>query len=61
MADTTLKRMSVMVPVVIGLDLGTTACKAIALDAEGLVVASAQRQYALATPQPGWAVTAFPF
>jgi len=50
-----------MVPVVIGLDLGTTACKAIALDAEGLVVASAQRQYALATPQPGWAVTAFPF
>ena len=53
--------MSVMVPVVIGLDLGTTACKAIALDAEGLVVASAQRQYALATPQPGWAVTAFPF
>jgi xylulokinase len=40
---------------VIGLDIGTTSAKAIALDADGNVVASATEEYPLSTPQPGWA------
>jgi xylulokinase len=40
---------------VIGLDIGTTSAKAIALDPEGTVVASATEEYPLSTPQPGWA------
>jgi gluconokinase len=39
----------------IGLDLGTTSCKAILLDAEGRVVASASESYPLRVPRPGWA------
>ncbi len=39
---------------VIGLDLGTTNCKAVALDEEGRVVASASSEYTLQLPQPGW-------
>ena len=40
---------------IIGLDIGTTACKAIALDERGQVVASTQEYYGLSVPQPGWA------
>jgi xylulokinase len=40
---------------VIGLDIGTTSAKAIALDADGNVVAGATEEYPLSTPQPGWA------
>jgi gluconokinase len=39
----------------IGLDLGTTRCKAVALDQAGRVVASASADYPLHTPRPGWA------
>ncbi len=39
----------------IGLDLGTTSCKAILLDAEGRVVAAASASYSLRVPRPGWA------
>lgn len=39
---------------IIGLDIGTTACKAIALDDRGQVVASTQEYYALSVPQQGW-------
>jgi xylulokinase len=39
---------------VIGLDIGTTSAKGIALDAEGRVVAGATEEYPLSTPQPGW-------
>ena len=39
----------------IGLDLGTTSCKAILLDAEGRVVAAARESYPLQVPRPGWA------
>ena len=39
----------------IGLDLGTTSCKAILLDAEGRVVAAASESYPLRVPRPGWA------
>ena len=40
---------------VIGLDLGTTACKAVALDSTGRVVATAAANYPLYAPQSGWA------
>ena len=39
----------------IGLDIGTTSAKAIALDGDGNVVATATEEYPLSTPQPGWA------
>jgi xylulokinase len=38
----------------IGLDIGTTAAKGIALDNSGRVVAAATESYPLSTPQPGW-------
>jgi xylulokinase len=41
--------------VCVGLDVGTTGVKAIAVDAGGIVVARAERGYPLATPRPGWA------
>lgn len=39
----------------IGLDLGTTNCKALALTVDGHITASASSSYSLASPQPGWA------
>lgn len=39
----------------IGLDIGTNACKAIAFDLNGQVLAQASREYAILTPYPGWA------
>jgi gluconokinase len=41
--------------VVIGLDLGTTRCKAVALDPDGTVLASGTGDYPLRTPATGWA------
>jgi xylulokinase len=41
-------------PLVIAVDLSTTACKAIAFDAMGEVVASARVPLATSAPQPGW-------
>lgn len=38
----------------IGLDVGTTATKAMLFDLNGRVRASASRPYGLITPQPGW-------
>jgi xylulokinase len=40
--------------VCIGLDVGTTGAKAIAVSADGDVVAAAECGYPLATPRPGW-------
>jgi gluconokinase len=40
---------------VIGLDLGTTRCKAVAVDTAGAVLAVAAGDYALRTPHAGWA------
>jgi xylulokinase len=40
---------------IVGIDVGTTAVKAIAIDADGEVLARAEEPYALSTPQPGWA------
>jgi xylulokinase len=42
------------VTVLVGLDVGTTGVKAIAITPEGEVVASAEEAYPLSTPQPGW-------
>ena len=40
---------------IVGLDVGTTAVKAIAIDADGNVLAREEESYELSTPQPGWA------
>jgi xylulokinase len=39
----------------VGLDVGTSAVKAIAIDESGEVVARAEEPYPLSMPQPGWA------
>jgi xylulokinase len=41
--------------VLVGLDVGTTGVKALAITPEGDVIASADEGYALSTPHPGWA------
>ncbi len=41
--------------IVIGLDVGTSGTKAVAIDASGALVASALVEYPLLTPKPGWA------
>ena len=38
----------------LGLDVGTTGVKAIAITPEGEVLASAEEEYSLSTPRPGW-------
>ncbi|CAA9498236.1 MAG: Xylulose kinase [uncultured Solirubrobacteraceae bacterium] len=43
-----------MSPAVIGLDVGTSATKGIALDSDGTVLARAEVPYPLSTPRPGW-------
>jgi xylulokinase len=43
------------VTVLVGLDVGTTGLKALALSPSGEVVARAEREYPLAVPRPGWA------
>ena len=39
----------------IGLDVGTTAVKALAVDESGAVLARAEAGYPLSVPRPGWA------
>ena len=39
----------------VGLDIGTSGVKALALSADGEVVERAEEEYPLSTPQPGWA------
>jgi xylulokinase len=39
----------------VGLDVGTTGVKALALSPDGAVLARAEETYELSTPQPGWA------
>jgi xylulokinase len=38
----------------VGLDVGTTGVKALAITPEGEVIASAEEHYGLSTPHPGW-------
>lgn len=40
--------------IVIAIDEGTTNCKAVALDAQGEVIAKSSRPLEIATPKPGW-------
>ena len=40
--------------VLVGLDVGTTGVKAVAISPEGRVLATASESYPLATPRPGW-------
>jgi glycerol kinase len=40
--------------VVLALDIGTTSARALVIDASGVVLASAQQEVGLSTPQPGW-------
>ena len=42
-------------PTLVGLDVGTTGVKAIAVSSDGAVLATATRGYLLSTPKPGWA------
>jgi xylulokinase len=39
----------------LGIDVGTTGCKAVAFNQEGTILSSAYREYPLLSPQPGWA------
>jgi xylulokinase len=39
----------------IGLDIGTTGCKAVLFDEDGSLLSSASREYAVDLPHPGWA------
>ena len=41
--------------VLVGLDVGTTGAKAIAISPEGELLATAEEDYSLSTPRPGWA------
>ena len=41
--------------VAVGLDVGTSSVKGLAVSSGGEVVASAERAYGLSTPRPGWA------
>jgi len=38
----------------IGLDVGTSGARAVAIDLEGNVIATASAEYPLSTPRPGW-------
>ena len=40
--------------VLVGLDVGTSAVKGVAIDEEGNVLATASAEYPLSRPQPGW-------
>ncbi len=39
----------------LGIDVGTTACKIMALSTTGAILATAQREYDVIRPRPGWA------
>jgi xylulokinase len=43
------------VTTLVGLDVGTTGIKAVAISPEGEVLATDEESYALSTPHPGWA------
>jgi xylulokinase len=43
------------VSIALGLDVGTSSVKGLAVSEDGEVVAQAEREYPLSTPKPGWA------
>jgi xylulokinase len=42
-------------PTAVGIDVGTSGVKALAIDDQGTIVARAEASYPLSTPRPGWA------
>lgn len=42
-------------PALLGLDVGTTGCKAVLFDVDGALLASASREYPVDIPHPSWA------
>src|ERR671930_2561696 len=42
-------------PIAVGVDVGTTGVKAVAVATDGRVLARSEKEYPLATPRPGWA------
>lgn len=38
----------------LGLDIGTTGCKAVAFNEEGALLSGVYREYSLLHPNPGW-------
>ena len=38
----------------LGLDIGTSGCKAVVFEQDGTVLSSSFREYLLKTPHPGW-------
>lgn len=44
-----------MKPYLLGIDIGTSACKAAVFDQNGEVIASASEEYPVEYPRPGWA------
>ena len=44
-----------MEPVLLGIDLGTSACKTALFDPDGRVLAQESEEYPVYYPQPGWA------
>lgn len=48
------QRMTSMPSVFLGIDIGTSATKSLAVDARGTVLASASADYPLSHPKPGW-------
>src|SRR5262249_54368861 len=42
-------------PILVGLDVGTTGAKAVAVSPDGEVLAIEEESYPLSTPRPGWA------
>ncbi|MBD3266156.1 hypothetical protein GF373_05755 [bacterium] len=44
-----------MIVSLLGIDVGTTGCKAVAFDEEGNILATAYKEYPLHSPNPGWA------
>jgi len=42
-------------PLLLAIDLGTSACKTILFEPDGTIVASATAEYPIHTPHPGWA------
>jgi xylulokinase len=39
---------------IVGVDVGTSSAKAVAIDDEGVVIARAERSYPVSMPRPGW-------
>ncbi|KAM3107258.1 FGGY family carbohydrate kinase [Phormidesmis sp. 146-33] len=41
-------------PIVLGLDLGTSGVRVVAVEAQGYLIAQSSHAYPLATPRPSW-------